>query len=65
MNSEKEQEYRDEARRLRLLPRQQQREIVKLIGSPARDPKVSTESRSEARRRARALSRLLGSVLEQ
>ena len=59
MDKEKEQEYRDEAERLKQLPRAEKRQIVELIGSPARDPKVSEANRLEARRRSRALARLL------
>ena len=59
MDKEKEQEYREEAERLKQLPRAEQRAIVELIGSPARDPKVSEANRAEARRRSRALARLL------
>ena len=59
MDADKEQEYRDEAERLKLLSRDEQRQIVELIGSPARDPKVSEANRLEARRRSRALARLL------
>ena len=59
MDKEKEQEYRDEAERLKQLPRAEQRAIVELIGSPARDPKVSEANRLEARRRANALEKLL------
>jgi hypothetical protein len=59
MDAEKEREYREEAERLRQLPRAEQRAVVELIGSPARDPKVSKANREEARRRARALARLL------
>jgi hypothetical protein len=59
MKAEQEREYREEAERLKQLPRAEQRAIVELIGSPARDPEVSEENRKEARRRASALSRLL------
>lgn len=59
MDKEKEQEYREEAERLKQLPRAEQRAIVELIGSPARDPKVSEANRLEARRRSRALAQLL------
>lgn len=52
-------EDRDEAARLKLLPRQLQREIVETIRSPADDPEVSAENRREARRRANALEKLL------
>ena len=59
MNADEEQEYRDEAERLRRLSRAEQRAVVEMIGSPADDPKVSKANRAEARRRADALTRLL------
>jgi hypothetical protein len=59
MEADRESEYKAEAERLKLLPRAEQRAIVELIGAPARDPKVSKANRDEARRRARALARLL------
>lgn len=59
MASRHDEEDRAEAERLKQLPRAEQRAIVELIGSPALDPKVSEENRKEARRRARALTRLL------
>jgi hypothetical protein len=52
-------EDRDEAERLKLLPRRLQREIVETIRSPADDPEVSAGNRREARRRAKALETLL------
>ena len=59
MDADTQREFRAEAERLKLLPHDQQRAIVELIGSPARDPKVSKANRDEARRRARALAKLL------
>lgn len=52
-------EDRAEAERLALLPKKLQREAVAMIGSPAADPKVPAADRTEARRRVRALKRLL------
>jgi hypothetical protein len=59
MTDEQKCEYRAEAERLQLLPVTEQQAILELIGSPARDPKVSKANRHEARRRALALARLL------
>jgi hypothetical protein len=59
MDSDKEQEDRDEAERLKPLPRRLQREIVETTRLPADDPEVSAENRREARRRANALEKLL------
>jgi hypothetical protein len=56
---DREQEHIEEARRLRKLPRQQQREILALHLSVADDPKVSPANRRLARERFQALSRLL------
>ena len=55
----KEQEYREEAERLALLPREVQRQAVALIRAPADNPKVGKSDREEARERADALERLL------
>ena len=59
MASQRDEEDREEAKRLIQLPRAEQRAIVEMIGSPALDPKVNDEDRKEARRRARVLTRLL------
>jgi hypothetical protein len=48
-----------EAKRLKLLPKAEQRQIVELIRSPADNPKVPDADRKEARRRAKALAELL------
>ena len=53
-------EDRAEAERLALLPKQTQREAVRLIGLPAENAKVPAAYREEARRRAKALASLLG-----
>jgi hypothetical protein len=60
MTPEQEQEYREEAERLALLPAADQRAIIALHWSVARDAKVSKANRTEARRRAQALEKLLG-----
>ena len=52
-------EDRAEAERLALLPKQTQREAVRLIGLPAENPKVPASYREEARRRAKVLKSLL------
>jgi hypothetical protein len=52
-------EYREEAERLALLPKTDQRAIIALHRSVAGDPKVSKANRQEARERANALERLL------
>ena len=59
MDTEQDADLREEAKRLRLLPRKLQREAVAMIGSPASDPTVPAADRKEARRRAKALAELL------
>lgn len=56
----KEQEYREEAERLAKLPRADQREIIALHRSVAKNPKVPKQERQAGLRRAAALERLLG-----
>jgi hypothetical protein len=55
----KEQEYREEADRLALLPREEQRGIIALHRAVAEDLKVSKANRREAGERAEALERYL------
>jgi hypothetical protein len=55
----KEQEYRDEARRLSALPRADQREIIAMHRSIAANPKVPAKERQAGLERAQALERLL------
>jgi hypothetical protein len=55
----KQQEYREEADRLALLPRDVQKQAVALVRAPADDPKVGQRDREEARERADALERHL------
>jgi esterase/lipase superfamily enzyme len=59
MTPEQEREYREEAERLALLPRDVQRQAVALIRAPADNPKVGKRDREEARQRADALERHL------
>jgi predicted flap endonuclease-1-like 5' DNA nuclease len=53
-------EFRDEAQRLALASRADQRAIVALHRSVADDKRVSKANREEARQRADALEKLLG-----
>jgi hypothetical protein len=55
----KEQEHREEAERLAVLPRDVQRQVVALIRKTADDPKVDKGNRDEARERADAIERHL------
>lgn len=55
----KEREYRAEAERLALLPRDVQRKAVAIIRAPAADPKLRKTDRKAARERADALERQL------
>ena len=59
MTPEQEQEYREEAERLALLPRDAQRQAVALIRGPADNSKVGKRDREEAGERADALERHL------
>ena len=56
----KEQAYREEAERLALLPVEDQREIIALHRSLARNSKVPKREREAGKERADALERLLG-----
>jgi hypothetical protein len=56
----KEQEYREEAERLALLPVADQREVIALHRSVASNPKVPKREREAGQERAAALERLLG-----
>jgi len=58
--SDKEQEYREEAERLAPLPREDQREIIALHRAVAGNPKVPKREREAGKQRADALERLLG-----
>jgi hypothetical protein len=57
--TDREQEYRQEAERLAVLPPDVQRKAVAMIRAPANDPNVSKRDREEARQRADALTRNL------
>ena len=59
MDADKEQEYREEAERLALLPVADQREAVAIIRSPADNPKLPKADRKAASERADALARHL------
>lgn len=52
-------EDREEAKRLKLLPKAEQRQIVEMVRFVADDPRVPDADRKEARRRAKALDELL------
>ena len=56
----KDDEYRQEAERLKLLGLETQRDIVAMHRLVARNPKVPKKNREQARERAKALDRLLG-----
>jgi hypothetical protein len=59
-NPAPEQEYRDEAARLALLPVADQQEIIALHRSVASKPKVPKRERQAGMERAAALEKLLG-----
>jgi hypothetical protein len=56
----REQEYREEAERLALLPVEDQREIIALHRSIASNPRVPKREREAGKERADTLERLLG-----
>lgn len=60
MTPEQEQEYREEAARLALLPVADQHEIIALHRSVASNPKVPKREREAGKARADALERFLG-----
>jgi hypothetical protein len=59
-NPSKDEEFRQEAARLAMLPKADQRAVIALHRSVANDPGVSEANRTEARKRANALEMLLG-----
>ena len=59
MTDEQEREWREEAERLALLPREVQKQAVALIRAPAQDPQLNDADRESARMRADALERHL------
>jgi hypothetical protein len=60
MNAEQEQDYRDEAERLKVLDVDQQRQIVELHRRTANDTRATRADRRVAAERADALERFLG-----
>ena len=60
MTPEQEQEFREEAERLALLPVADQRAIIAMHRADAANPKVPKRDREFAAERAKVLSRLLG-----
>jgi hypothetical protein len=56
---QRERDFREEAERLRLLPRDEQRAIIALHRSVANDREVSPANRQEARARVKALEKYL------
>ena len=55
MTPEQEQAYREEAARLALLPREDQRQLIAQHWAIAKDTDVPREDRTEAKERAEAL----------
>ena len=62
MTDEREQEFRDEAERLRQLSQEDQQRFIAMLRQDAENRKVSKRDRDFARERACALERLLGSA---
>jgi hypothetical protein len=60
MTPEQEQEYKEEAERLALLPIAEQKRIIAMHKADASNPKVPKRDREYAAERAKALARLLG-----
>lgn len=60
MTEEQEQEWREEAERLKVLDLETIREIIAIHRSTANDPKADRKDRIFARKRAEALERFLG-----
>lgn len=59
MDEEREQEYRDEAMRLRQLPKSEQRKIVEMYRDVANEKRVPARERKAGLERVAALERLL------
>jgi hypothetical protein len=53
-------EFEAEVKRLKLLPKAIQRQIVAIYAEPAKNPNLTDEERKEARRRADDLLALMG-----
>jgi hypothetical protein len=60
MTADQEQEYRQEAERLKALDRDTQRQVVELHRRTAADPRATRADRRIAAERADALERFLG-----
>lgn len=60
-----EEEDRQEAAALAVLPRPLQRAILEAVGKPANDTRVPEEERQAQQRRAAALAKLLGLDVEK
>jgi hypothetical protein len=54
-----EEAFREEAERLKLLSKETQRELIGMYRVKARMPKLSKDERTLARRKAKALAKLL------
>jgi hypothetical protein len=55
----KEQEYREQAERLALVPKKVQSAVIAWLRDIASNPKLRKQDREEARKRANALERFL------
>lgn len=60
MDPAKEEEYREEAERLKALSRDMQRQVIAIHRATAADPTAHKADRDAARQRAAALERYLG-----
>jgi hypothetical protein len=60
VTAKQEQEWREEAERLKLLPLQTQHDLIGAYRHVARDSKLSQAQREEALRKANTLAKLLG-----
>jgi hypothetical protein len=60
MTPEQEQEYRAEAERLAMLPREDQAAVVAMYRRLSADPLATKACRAEAERKAEALAAILG-----
>jgi hypothetical protein len=58
--TQEEATWRAEAKRLKLLDRETQRDLVRMVRNLARSPKLTQAERTQACRRAAALGRMLG-----
>jgi hypothetical protein len=62
MTPQQEQEWREEAKRLKALDPDTQRQVIDLHRATANDPRATRADRRTARERAEALERFLGLV---